>query len=249
MSFIQPLLAFLTKHDLLAKHQSGFREGYSCQTAVIRLTDELLKDIDSGKITGSVFVDLKKAFDLVDHEILLHKLKSHNFSTKSLAIFKSYLTDRKQCCRHNNTFSSSRILSSGVPQGSILGPMLFLIYINDMCLHIDAPSLDLYADDSTLYKSGFGITEIQHNLQSSLETMLAWCTVNNMLVNPNKTKCMLIGPKHKLHSINLELKINDVCTELVESHKILGVHVDKHLSWNIHIDKTCTAINNKINLF
>ena len=79
--------------------------------------------------------------------------------------------------------------------------------------------------------------------------MLAWCTVNNMLVNPNKTKCMLTGPKHKLNSINLELKINDVCIELVESHKILGVHVDKHLSWNIHIDKTCTAINNKINLF
>ena len=89
-----------------------------------------------------------------------------------------------------------------------------------MCFHIDASSLDLYADDSM----------IQHNLQSSLETMLAWCTVNNMLVNPNKTKCMLIGLKHKLNSINLELKINDVCIELVESHKILGVHVDKHLS-------------------
>ena len=89
-----------------------------------------------------------------------------------------------------------------------------------MCLHIDASSLDLYADDSTLYKSGIGITEIQYNLQNSLETMLAWCTVNNMLVNPNKTKCMLIGPKHKLNSINLELKINDVCIGLVESHKI-----------------------------
>ena len=78
--------------------------------------------------------------------------------------------------------------------------------------------------------------------------MLAWYTVNNLLVNPNKTKCMLIGPKHKLNSINLELKINDACIELVESHKIVGVHVDKHLSWNIHIDKTCTAINNKNNL-
>ena len=118
-----------------------------------------------------------------------------------------------------------------------------------MCLHIDSSSLDLYADDSTLYKSGIGITEIQHNLQNSLEIMLTWCTVNNMLVNPNKTKCKLIGPKHKLNSINLELKINDGCIELVKSHKILGVHVDKHLSWNIYIDKTCTAINNKINLF
>ena len=214
----------VSKHDLLAKHQSGFREGHSCQTALIRLTDEWLKAIDSGKNIGSVFVDLKKVFDLVDHEILLHKLKLHNFSTKSLALFKSYLTDRKQCISHNNTFSSSRILSSGVPQGSILGPLLFLIYINDMCLHIDASSLDLYANDSTLYKSGFGITEIHKivNLQNSLETILAWCTVNNMLVNPNKTKCMLIGPKHKLNSINLELKINDVCIELVESHKIFS---------------------------
>ena len=145
-------------------------------------------------------------FDLVDHEILSHKLKLHNFSTKSLAIFKSYLTDRKQRIRHNNTFSSSRILSSDVPQSSILGPLLFLIYMNDMCLHVDPSSLDLYADDSTLYKSGISITEIQHNQHNSLETMLAWCTINNMLVNPNKTKCMLIGSKHKLNSINLELK-------------------------------------------
>ena len=87
------LLSFLNKLDLLAKHQSGFREGHSCQTAFIWLTDEWSKDIDTGKIIGSVFVDLKKAFDLVDHEILLHKLKLHNFSTKSLAMFKSYLTE------------------------------------------------------------------------------------------------------------------------------------------------------------
>ena len=133
----------------------------------------------------------------------------------------------KQCISHKNTFSSSRILSSGVPQGSILGTLLFLIYIIDMCLHIDASSLDFYADDSTLYKSGISITEIQHNLQNSLETMLAWCTINNMLFNPNKTKCMLIEPKHKLNSINLELNLNGVCTERFESHKILVVHADK----------------------
>ena len=108
------LLSFLNKFDILSKHQSGFSERHSCQTALFRLIDEWPKEIDSAKIIGSVFVDLKKAFDLVDHEISLHKLRLHHFSERSLALFKSYLNDRKQFIKHNNKFSSPRILTSGV---------------------------------------------------------------------------------------------------------------------------------------
>ena len=139
-------------------------------------------------------------------------------------------------------------LASGIPQGSILGPILFLIYINDLSLFIKNSNLDLYADDSTLYTSGAKSLEVQTNLQSSLNSILDWCTYNNMVVNPTKTKCMLIGPKNKFIYCKLDLRINNVPIENVESHKILGVHVDKHLSWAVHIDKTCTKMNSKIAL-
>ena len=145
-------------------------------------------------------------------------------------------------------FSSPQTLASGVPQGSISGPILFLIYINDLSLFIKNSNLDFYVDDSTLYTSGTKSLEVQTNFQSSLNSILDWCTYNNMLVNPTKTKCMLIGPKNKSTSCKLDLRINNVPIENVESHKILGVHVDKHLSWAVHIDKTCLKINSKIAL-
>ena len=145
-------------------------------------------------------------------------------------------------------YLSPQTLASGVPQGSILGLILFLIYINDLRLFIKNSNLDLYADDSTLYMSGAKSLEVQTNLQSSLNSILDWCTYSNMLVNQTKTKCMLIRPKNKSTSCKLDLRINNVPTENVDSHKILGVHVDKHLSWAVHIDKICLKINSKIGL-
>ena len=156
------------------------------------------------------------SFDLVDHEILLHKLKLHNFSEKSLSLFKSYLCERTRCIKHKNMYLSPQTLASGVPQGSILGPILFLIYINDLSLFIKNSNLDLYADDSTLYTSGAKSLEVQTNLQSSLNSIFDWCTYNNMLVNPTKTRCKLIGPKNKSTSCKLDLRINNVPIENVE---------------------------------
>ena len=108
--------------------------------------------------------------------------------------------------------------------------------------------MDLYADDSTLYTSGSESLEVQTNLQSSLNSVLDWCASNNMLVNRNKTTCMLIGPKNKSASFMLDLRINNVPIENVESHKILDVNVDKKLSWTVHIDKTCSKLDRKIAL-
>ena len=145
-------------------------------------------------------------------------------------------------------YPSPQTLANRVPQGSTLGPVLFLIYINDLNLFIKNSNLDLYADDSSLYTSGSESLEVQTNLQSSLNSVLDWCTRNNMLVNPSKTKCMLIAHKNKSASCKLDLRINNVPIENVESHKILGVNVDKHLSWTVHIDKTCSKLNSKVAL-
>lgn len=242
------LKEFFRKTNVLNKHQSGFRENHSCQTALIRLIDEWLKDVDNGNCIGSVFIDMKKAFDLVDHEILLYKLKLHHFSDGTLSLFHSYLSQRQQCVKLGTSFSTPLTIKSGVPQGSILGPLLFLIYINDIGLLLNQSDIDLYADDTTLYATGANPSEIQTNLQNDIYSIQKWCTLNNMMINPNKSKCMLIGSKQKIKNINLNLKIDNNAIENVTSHKILGLYIDKHLQWKVHIDKTCSKISSKITL-
>jgi len=194
------------------------------------------------------FIDMKKAFDLVDHEILLYKLKLHHFSDGTLSLFHSYLSQRQQCVKLGTSFSTPLTIKSGVPQGSILGPLLFLIYINDIGLLLNQSDIDLYADDTTLYATGANPSEIQTNLQNDIYSIQKWCTLNNMMINPNKSKCMLIGSKQKIKNINLNLKIDNNAIENVTSHTILGLYIDKHLQWKVHIDKTCSKISSKITL-
>jgi len=135
------LLSFLTKHNVIESNQSGFRKSHSCCTALIYLINKWLKDVDDGKYVGAVFLDLKKAFDLVDHDVL----DLHNFSTSALHLIKSYIYERSQLVKIGDVHSDVRKLKSGVPQGSILGLILFLIYINDMSSFIQNSSIvDLY---------------------------------------------------------------------------------------------------------
>ena len=139
---------------MLHKSQSGFRKHHSCNTALINLIDRWLNSIDKGDIIGAVFFDLRKAFDVVDHDLLLQKLAAYKFSTASQNWIQSYLTNRKQCIVNQNIRSSLQIVKSGVPQGSVLGPVLFLLFVNDLPLFIKEVYLDLYADDATVHASG-----------------------------------------------------------------------------------------------
>ena len=145
-----------------------------------------------------MFLDLRKAFDLVDHSILLHKLKLYHFSQKTVSFFESYLSNRKQQVKVGDTQSSFMKIQSGVPQGSILGPILFLIYINDIAYSCPDLNIDLYADDSTLFRSDTNLLEIEKNLQINLDSISKWCNINNMALHPKKTKCMVIGSKQKV---------------------------------------------------
>ena len=161
------------------------------------MIDTWLTDIDKGNVIGSIFLDFRKAFDLVDHEILLHKLKMYHFSDNSCKVFGSYLKDKFQMVKHGTMVSGMKPVISGVPQGSILGPILFLLYVNDLPLNLSS-RLDMYADDATLHKSSSCIRQINTTLQDDLLEVQKWCVNNNMVLNPNKTTCMLIGTKNRL---------------------------------------------------
>jgi hypothetical protein len=204
-------------------------------------------------MSGVVFLDLKKAFDTVSHDILLKKLAYYNLSATSVKFFQSYLFARNQYVYVNNSPSSNQTLSHGVPQGSILGPVLFAIFINDLPLCISSSNVqcDLLADDATVHTSKTKLTDITNDLQTSLNEITVWCYNNQMCLNPTKTKSMLIGTRQKLQnqpSLSLNLTLNSELIEQVQEHRILGVTVDSKLIWNSHIINVCKTLSRNIYL-
>ncbi len=162
------LYNYLNKSKLLHDTQSGFRMGHSCQTALTRLIDEWLKHLDDGEIVGTVFLDFSKAFDLVNHDILLEKLQCYQIGEQTYTWIQSYLESRTQEVVYRSIKSHKCEIKYGVPQGSILGPLLFLIYVNDLPLHVNQSSLDLYADDSTLHNHEKNLLSLENQIQEDI---------------------------------------------------------------------------------
>ena len=160
---------------------------------VTRLTDTWLSAFNNRQMSGAMFFDFRKAFDLVHHDILLKKLSSYNLSMSSITFVRSYIQGRPQCVLVNGTYSQETSITSGVPQGSILGPLLFCIFINDLPMCPTRPSMqcELFADDGTLNTPNDSIDNIRRDLQQSLNDISGWCCRNRMALNPTKTKCML----------------------------------------------------------
>ena len=219
---------YLNENKILYSHQSGFRKGHSTDTCLINLMDYVHKSISEGEYVGMALLDLQKAFDTVDHIILCNKLKL--MGVGCVEWFRSYLSNRKQIVNVNNTKSSPGIITCGVPQGSILGPLLFLCYINDMSLSVEC-KLYLYADDSALLVRGKHPNLIANSLSKNLDSCNSWLIDNKLSLHPGKTEAILFGTKRKLKNINdFQVKCGESSIQNVKSIKYLGLTLDADLS-------------------
>ena len=180
---------FLTKQDKLTQHQSGNRKNHSTETLSLLVTDHIFRAIDRQQLTAMVLIDLSKAFDSICHSTLLLKLNSLGTSSQALKWFESYLTDRKQSTRLGTSLSDELTITHGVPQGSILGPMLFNLYMNDLPSAVKSSCTDSYVDDTKIYCSFSA-----KNINSCFVKMTAgWCCSHQLLINPSKTKLIFFG--------------------------------------------------------
>ncbi len=223
------LYEYLNTNEILTSCQSGFRSLHSTVTAMLEATSDWSMNIDNGLINGVVFIDLKKAFDTIDHQIMLQKLRNYGIDQMSLTWFESYLTNRTQKCRVNDQLSNLPPVTCGVPQGSNLGPILFLIYINDLpnCLNHAIPRM--FADDTSISYSANTTGELQNVINSELKKLNSWLITNRLSLNIVKTEFMVIGSQRKLRSIDSEIniRINENEITRVDSVKSLGVYIDK----------------------
>ena len=210
--------------------------------------DSWLEAINSGKLIGCVLVDFRKAFDLVDHKILLKKLQYYKCNETCLKWFESYLTNRTQRVSLGSHLSDPAHVTCGVPQGSILGPLLFLVFINDLPLALkESAAVDLYADDTIFYDFQTSIDQLESKLQLTLNSLKDWCRQNGMVINTEKTKVMLITTRQKRQHLQksvLSLRYSDIDIKMSTCDKILGVFVDENLLWNDqfhHISKKLSS--------
>ena len=241
------LVQFFDKHNIISKSQFGFRSNLGTQDAIYALTTEIGENLDKTRKTLAVFLDLAKAFDTVKHDLLLKKLENCGIRNTPLSLIKNYLSARTQYVKINNTLSYPRTLEYGVPQGTVLGPILFLVYINDLCNLQICGKLISYADDTALIFSGKSFKDAKINAEKGLRTVYEWLNNNMLTLNLDKTVFISFSFYDNIASDNVTLQMHDPlctlsdnscsCYNLAKCYvtKYLGVLIDNHLNWKNHI--------------
>ena len=228
--------------NILHPHLCGYREGFSVQHALISMLEKWRKALDNRGYAGAVLMDLSKAFDCVNHELMLAKLDAYGFSRDALETISDYLSNRWQRTRINSTFSEWSELKVGVPQGSVLGPILFNIYLNDLLWTIEDSDVCNFADDTTLYACDKELARVKEKLELSSKVAIEWFKINYMKLNSDKCKFIICGKKDHSESIMVggsEIK-EESCV------KLLGIYIDNKLNFDFHISKIVKKANSKI---
>ena len=230
------LISFLKKHNILYDYQFGFRENHSTDMALICLMEKLAKALDSNEIVIGLFLDLSKAFDTVNHEILLDKLNFYGIRGIALEWFRSYLSNRSQYVSYNSTNSNYKIIICGVLQGSILGPLLFLLYVNDLYNISKELFFILFADDTNVFLSHKDAKYLNDLMNNELKKVSKWFKVNKLSVNIKKTKFMVFTNRKRFTLNDFEISLDGQNITCVDKIKFLGVYIDHKLNWKFHIN-------------
>ena len=246
------LMSFLIENNFISIDQSAYRKHHNTQTSLHRVVDDWLYNIGDNLFTGVCLLDIKKCFDSIDHKRLIFKLDCYGIRDVECQFFMSYLSNRKQAVKCNNILSNYKETSVGVPQGSVLGPILFLLFVNDLSQHIHLGNANLYADDCIVYCTGTSVSEVNSNLQKCIDDVSYWYSRNKLVLNTTKSSSMLITSKHKHQTTvdgnSLNISIADCEIVQVDHCEYLGVKIEQSLCWDLHINKLCGSLTRKVGM-
>ena len=243
----EQLLNYLLFNELITVDQSAYLKNHSTITCLHRVIGDWQEAIDDGEMIGACFLDISKCFDSIDHKLLITKLEKYGISGTELKWFTSYLTDRTQRVICNNILSTDQTVQIGVPQGSILGPILFLIYINDLTQFSGQSQCNLFADDALFYVHGKDLETINTKLQKSMDNVSLWYKCNKLTLNVKKSNIMLIHRRKNING-NINVTINGAKLQQTDNVKYLGLYIDNKLQWHNHINNLCKTITKKLGM-
>jgi len=242
------LINFINQNHLLNEFQYGFREKHSTQHAILDIINNIQSNIDSKLYSCAIFIDLSKAFDTVDHKILLGKLNSYGIRGVISNWFKSYLQGRTQTTSIGQNISQKSNIPLGVLQGSVLGPLLFLLYINDISVPSKILKFHLFADDTNILYANKCLKSLETVVNAELKRLHEWLIVNKLTLNIKKSNFIIFSHSRKKSSHQVNLKIDGVSLERKEYVKYLGILLDCHLTWKSHIDLISDKISKTMGL-